>query len=83
VPGVAAEGGGAEAILGGQGAVGDPVQKGPVDLLLGLMATNGTGFRHEMELLICCGTAPFWGKSSKDGQEKPAHPVRLTAGKKV
>jgi hypothetical protein len=83
VPGVAAEGGGAEAILGGQGAVGDPVQQGPVDLLQGFMATNGTRFRHEMEPPICCGTVPFWVNNSKDGQEKPAHPGRLVAVKKV
>jgi len=38
---------------------------------------DGTRFRHETELLICCGTVPFWGKSSRDRQEKPAQTGRL------
>jgi hypothetical protein len=50
VAGVAAEGGGAQGVAGGQGAVRDPGQQGPVDLLTGVMGANGTTARHAAAL---------------------------------
>ena len=44
--GVAAEGGGAEAELPGQGAVGDPGHEAAVDLRAGGVVTDGTAFDH-------------------------------------
>jgi hypothetical protein len=46
VPHMAAEGGGAQTVLGGQGAVGDAAHQGPVDFLTILMDAHRTGFRH-------------------------------------
>jgi len=46
MPGVATEGGGAEAILLGQGAVGDPSQQVAINLKVGVMRADGTAFYH-------------------------------------
>jgi hypothetical protein len=46
---VAAQRRGAEVVLGGQGAVGDPGQQGPVDLFAVFMDANGTGLRHDTD----------------------------------
>jgi hypothetical protein len=43
---VAAEGGGAEAELGGQGAVGHPMHQAEVDLGAGGVRADGTAFDH-------------------------------------
>jgi len=44
--GVATEGGGAEAILRGQGAVRDPSQQVAINLKVGFMRADGTAFYH-------------------------------------
>jgi len=45
--GVAAEGGGAEAELPGQGAVGEPLHEAPVDLRAGGVRADGTALHHK------------------------------------
>ena len=45
--GVAAEGGGAEAELPGQGAIGLPLDEAPVDLLEGGVSTDGTAHQRD------------------------------------
>ena len=48
---VAAQGRGAGAELGGEGAVGNAGHQGPVDVVAFTVMADGTGFRHEAALL--------------------------------
>jgi len=77
VAGVAAEGGGAEVVLGGQLAIGDPGQQGLIDVLPGIMVADSTAMGHGQDLRHKGAVQDFLGGkvAGKDGKSQDRRDV--------